>query len=413
MVNLILVIFVMCTIGAQLTEFRVGPLSLGAIVTMLIPALLAVIILLRFKVNRDIIKFTLPLMFLCILSLFWDLGHVINGTWRLHNITVILLGFLISIIFASQSVPKNFWRKAKFIDDLLSGLRLVAYLYIFILVYFSLTRSSAPAFVQLSTLFFPLLLLDFFIDRRKFSLLLALVVLLSTALLGARIVLFAEIVVSLFSIFIFVKGRYFQKLLILGLVALVTTWFLTTSRFQDRMFGGDVGLNIAGYTINSSGRAAQWEIIFNSIEDHHFLGTGYSIPREMFGMARWDHPHNEYLRLLHQFGILGLFLWLWNILIWFARTWGVYSHFSLTARADSYSKSSTNLSGVSGLYLIGVSIVMITDNSLAYSYVMYPLGLLLGVSLTQGLSNNLISDAGIPKYSQNSEPNGFGNELFE
>ncbi|WP_339868280.1 O-antigen ligase family protein [Pseudohongiella nitratireducens] len=380
MIPVIFVVFLLCVIGSRLTTMGVGPISLGAVVTLMLPAIFSVLIAIRARLVAKTFNMVLPILLLTILSIFWDVYHFLNGTFRLHNITAILLGFVLATFYAAQSVPIDRLRGDFYRLRFLEVLNITSIFYVLMMLYFSTTRTSEPAFVQLSILFFSLFLVEYFIVGKSASLYLALIVFGCTVLLGARIVLLAQILIALILIFVFVKGRFIQKAMLLIFITSSIAWVLTSGRFQDRMFGGDLGFNIGGYTINSSGRAAQWEVIVDSIVSDKYLGSGYSIPEEMFGLARWDHPHNEYLRLLHQFGLFGLFLWIWAVIGWIRMIWVLFSTKNDSYSGREFGTPTIKLSAITGLYVIGVSVVMITDNTLAYSYILYPLGLLIGVT---------------------------------
>jgi O-antigen ligase len=164
-----------------------------------------------------------------------------------------------------------------------------------------------------------------------------------------------------------------RALVAISLVALSAYWLVNYwAPLHDRFVTGDVSLSIAGITVNGEGRTQVWQAVWKDWKSEPFLGNGLGT-----GSAIADrispglgHPHNDYLRLLDDLGLLGLGLWLWFAI----RT----ARLLLRARArpgGALPATAALLAGVS------VLIMMATDNPLDYSFVMLPLGVLIGLGL--------------------------------
>lgn len=77
---------------------------------------------------------------------------------------------------------------------------------------------------------------------------------------------------------------------------------------------GEINLPESGavLVLNSNGRARVWSELVAQVDPLNALfGNGAGFSRSLVERAfGWDQPHNEYLRLLLDFGLLGLSLWL-------------------------------------------------------------------------------------------------------
>lgn len=114
-----------------------------------------------------------------------------------------------------------------------------------------------------------------------------------------------------------------KRLLLLGAGGATFLAFLTFSpNVQDRWINnpGDRAFVLTapdsadkqapGIFLNTSGRAKVWSALYvEALDTAPFLGNGAGFSgqfvKEAFG---WPHPHNEYLRLLADHGVIGLLL---------------------------------------------------------------------------------------------------------
>ena len=147
---------------------------------------------------------------------------------------------------------------------------------------------------------------------------------------------------------------------------------------NERFFAGDRAYEVEGVAVNTSGRTEIWGIVWDSYLTSPLTGLGAGSAEEV--LAQYDpnaagHPHNDYLRYLHDYGPLGLGLLclgflclLWTI----GRSW---------VRASRTEDPEASLHLAALLSLTSVALVMITDNVIVYIFVMAPLGALIGASL--------------------------------
>jgi O-antigen ligase len=143
---------------------------------------------------------------------------------------------------------------------------------------------------------------------------------------------------------------------------------------------GDNG-QLAGVKVNTSGREVLWEEVSISISQSPWIGKGpgsVAVPCLKVSRGTLPHPHNDYLRLIHDFGYLGLALWLSGyavLLVQTARHW---------VWADRQDPDHAHVHLAAFMALIACAIAMITDNVVVYVFVMNPLGILVGASIGLG-----------------------------
>jgi hypothetical protein len=99
-----------------------------------------------------------------------------------------------------------------------------------------------------------------------------------------------------------------------------------------------------------------------------------------------DQPLNDYLRLLHDFGVIGLLTWLWAMTRVIRRLRRrVFVGASRAARAarDVDRRPVRGLAWAALAATGAIGFTMLTDNPIVYSFVMLPLGVLIGAGLQQ------------------------------
>jgi O-antigen ligase len=144
-----------------------------------------------------------------------------------------------------------------------------------------------------------------------------------------------------------------------------------------RFFSGDVSLKIGGLSINASGRMRFWAALLSSWWKSPWIGNGAgsSMQAIVFSTNFKQQPHNDYLRLLHDYGLIGFALWSFGFfgLLWRTfRTW-------LWAEKNDGACVQIHLAAFLGL--VAVSLTMLTDNVSIYIFVMAPVAVLVGTSL--------------------------------
>lgn len=167
-----------------------------------------------------------------------------------------------------------------------------------------------------------------------------------------------------------------RSIVILSVVALsgygALAWF---GPFRDRFLEGDV-VSIGGsFTLNVEGRADLWSIVWRSTKDAPLFGQGAGSAEskiaEALGQA--GHPHNDFLRIFHDFGLLGLSLFAITLVLLFWRSWR-----RLAATTDRQGRA-LHLAAL--LELVAFCAAMATDNAVVYVFVVVPIAVIVGASL--------------------------------
>jgi hypothetical protein len=154
--------------------------------------------------------------------------------------------------------------------------------------------------------------------------------------------------------------------------------FTYVEPFQERFTEGDVR-NVGGSSVavNAEGRFKLWPIIWDSYTTSPWVGHGPGSASELAVTNFPDHlahPHNDYLRILHDYGIVGMSLWLLSLLALVKSTYRSWKMADRARDPDARFHLAVLLS------LVAVSISMTTDNTFTYIFVMAPLGILIGAS---------------------------------
>jgi O-antigen ligase len=173
--------------------------------------------------------------------------------------------------------------------------------------------------------------------------------------------------------------RWLQVVLLVGL-AIVTFNLAVThvEPLRDRFFEGDTKLQVGGAAINVAGRENYWQTAWDSYTESPWIGHGGGSAQELMSLStagQVTHPHNDYLRILHDYGAIGLGIWLLGYINLLWSTWKFW------IMADRRRDPSAPLYLTAFLSLLAVALVMITDNVMVYINVMAPLGILVGAAL--------------------------------
>ncbi|MGZ0069643.1 O-antigen ligase family protein [Microbacterium arborescens] len=172
-------------------------------------------------------------------------------------------------------------------------------------------------------------------------------------------------------------GARFAGRLILagGVLGAALVWAVLNVPFITERFTNGDGFSIGGITINSSGRAVLWEMTIQQWLASPWVGHGPGSAQELI-TERFpnyiSHPHNEYLRILDDTGIIGLVLWSMGIVFFAVRALA-----ALRTAKDRESRA-IHLSALLGVLLVLVGSA--TDNVTISLYIPLVVGSMLGLS---------------------------------
>jgi O-antigen ligase len=166
----------------------------------------------------------------------------------------------------------------------------------------------------------------------------------------------------------------FLSAAMVGLAYLALTYI---EPIRARFFEGDLSLQVGTVAINVMGRANMWRATVDSWKSSPWIGRGPGAAQTLLRSLYPNifHPHNDYLRVLHDYGIVGLSLWVLGLVNLLRATWGA------RRRSDRLGLQEARLHWAAFLALVALVLSMVTDNSMAYIFVMAPQGILIGTSL--------------------------------
>ena len=363
---IIAAIFLLSPFGSVSTKIELGVISLSGLLTLFLFILVCFILLISKRIRWSL--GTNLLMFLVLADVIRGAiqGYQI-GNWQSLIVwftaaAILMLGINVTTVVARRT----FWSIVKI--SLLAVLVLLAYQ--------TYADIDDPAAALLSAYVFPFVGLRAIRYRRIVYWPLLLVLLVFPIVTGAKIVLIANIFVLgliVYRTWIRKQALRYKVLgvtcFVLLLVGLVFTG-LGSSRFQQAAFEGDKALQLGGYSINSSGRVTAWVMIVESSLEKPFFGWGEDVPSTLRG-DRWHQPHNEFLRILHHFGSVGIALLLVAIV-------AIRHKYRSRKPRTRFELQIYEWAGYSTWFLLVVSL---TDNPLTYYYVLLPIVTLISMSL--------------------------------
>ena len=146
---------------------------------------------------------------------------------------------------------------------------------------------------------------------------------------------------------------------------------------HHRFFHGDTQ-NVGGFSLNVTGRNALWSANWGWFKESPVIGKGAgqsdvlttTLPQHGAG-----HPHNDYLRIMVDYGLVGLAFWLAAYLSLVRYTWRRWKEVRGSRTAAEHIHASAFL------VLIGLALAMIVDNPLIEVSKMGPLAVIVGMSL--------------------------------
>lgn len=207
----------------------------------------------------------------------------------------------------------------------------------------------------------------------------AIVVSVSRAATGIGLVLIALVVLAQ------VRFRLRRAILtfpalvavLVGVACLALFW----APLHDHMFGGDTKLQLAGAKINVSGRWTMWSAIISSALTHPLIGGGLGsavrVITEVFADAptQMTQPHDDYLRIWHDTGLIGLVLYLVGV------GYGIKILFAQWYKNERSHAGAAQLEFTALLALLAICASALTDNPLIYPSVMATAGVFIGAGL--------------------------------
>jgi O-antigen ligase len=193
------------------------------------------------------------------------------------------------------------------------------------------------------------------------------------------------------------SSAHLKRLLRLGLLAGVALCCLvfSISALRQRFVGNNTLQDyVSGEAeVDTSGRLAAWGVTLADYVESPWIGKGPGSANDLMDdvLSRLDigHPLNEYLRFLHDEGIVGLLLFLAGSGQLLRLCWRAYRQSLERESPDSAFRLATFLA------LFAALVSMLTDNTASYIFVMGPLGIMVGVTLRSLSRDEVPSDVAI------------------
>lgn len=162
----------------------------------------------------------------------------------------------------------------------------------------------------------------------------------------------------------FAPLRLPRRLALFGIIAVLGLALFSTERIQQKMFfsgGGTIAdIRLDNPDFRTTGRSTMWDAMIPEIEKKPLLGHGANAtePLVSFLTGGLVHPHNDWLRLLYDYGYFGTLIFLWCLIIQVLHA---------LARAKSSSGAEKTLFYAGASSFIVFILFMFTDNVILYA----------------------------------------------
>jgi O-antigen ligase len=162
----------------------------------------------------------------------------------------------------------------------------------------------------------------------------------------------------------FARLKLSKRLLYMSLMILLGAMVFFTPRMQSKMFysgrGGISDLRLDNPDFQTSGRSIMWEVMEDEIKQEPLLGHGANasekVIRDLTGGL--THPHNDWLRLKYDYGLLGTGVFIFCMVVQCA-------HLFLRARRAKGDARILLFAGASSF--LPFVLMMYTDNIILYA----------------------------------------------
>ena len=173
-------------------------------------------------------------------------------------------------------------------------------------------------------------------------------------------------------------GRLVRSVLVIGTVAglayfSVTSFGPLASRFRPQ---GDLK-SVGGVSVDVTGRTNLWHVTWVSYLRSPIIGQGAGSAETVIDRSRGSahgQPHDDYIRVLHDYGIIGLVLLL-------AALAALLTYAGRATRSTRRGDPAAPIHLAAALAVIGLLAAMATDNAIVYPFVVVPIAVILGLSI--------------------------------
>ena len=163
----------------------------------------------------------------------------------------------------------------------------------------------------------------------------------------------------------FASMKIKQRLILFTIIAALGISFFYTERMQSKMFYSGSGtledMRLSNPDLFTAGRSRLWDLIREEIRVKPVWGHGANASERFVLSVTWGtltHPHNDWLRLLYDYGFIGTFIFA------FCLVWQVIH---LLNRAKRTSGESRILLYAGASSFLPFVLLMFTDNIILYA----------------------------------------------
>ncbi|MBD2777378.1 O-antigen ligase family protein [Iningainema tapete] len=365
-----------------LGRLSLGPISASGLLTVLLAVASWVLVLSRLRMPKIVLKTSFLVLFILFAILIWMWFNPTNTlplVTSIQNLSV-FVGF-VGFILLSTTQSYRFDK----VDYLSNNLTKAAQLSV-VLYGLSLLVSGPGASTLMgarSFALFAIIGLSWFLAMWRYRLngglfwatctIVAIAFSYSRTATLIGVILFPFSQISLTT----VKGWIRMILTIFLIVVVAFLAFNYVGPIRDRFTAVGDNAKVGGLQINTAGRNIAWTIAYESGLQSPWIGKGpgsVSITLVKTVGSAFVHPHNDYLRIFHDYGLIGFTLWLcgyWGLITQSWQNW---------QWADRHDRSNAHIHLATLLALVAVAFAMTSDNIVVYIFAMNPLGILVGAS---------------------------------
>jgi O-antigen ligase len=333
---------------SSLRHFVSVPLTFAGWVIPLVGAML--LIQTRFRIGVAVVQW-LPWVVYCALSFFLSLNENAFQRYLIMITPIVCLAMASTLRFTAADYE---W--------MLKAVRVTALILVSIALAVSVMEGTddvlllAPESI-LAVVLGVLLLFDYVNHGQKISLLCFLLVALVPVLTTARM---ASLVLFLAAgVIVFMRSRR------LGMLASVVVLAAAVMIFSSQAFMEKMLLDPDGPfsfdNIRTSGRSVAWGLLVSAIPEQPIFGYGSNASESyLLGYSKhFSHPHNDWLRIVFDYGFLGLVLFVWAIYATLKKL--------KKARLVGLPAASLGVNNVASILFGAFMLLMLTDNVILYA----------------------------------------------
>jgi O-antigen ligase len=351
---------------------NIGAISLLGVLSVVVVALTILLIFISPKLYKRDLSLLWPILTFCVYD-------IIGITWSpitLRNTqnTLVWVGFVLIILLSSAQVRRN----KDFGKDIFKALSIGTWILPLCGVAQLMAGRDELAAIPILLLVLLSYHITMWLYGSKISLIIAVSIIVLSLITIARGP--ALVGAGIFAISYSVKrGRLLSLKTIFTSVFSIVVLSLSIVYYEplrDAFLHGDNAIQYGDIAINTSGRLNIWIGVWQSYVENFVWGTGTDMPLNS-SWTKLNQPHNDYLRILHHLGLVGITLWV-------TFYYRVFRSLLDALKCPSNRVADNDVIKLivcTSLSMIAIATIMIATNAVVYSFVMFPMAVLIGASI--------------------------------